>query len=153
LQESIDLFSKGRRSENQSLGIGACAYYRRIVEARWHELVDAVLRVAKATEAEPAKIAALENARDSKEFSGAVDSIKEAVPKVLFIHGENPLTLLHRLLSHRLHEMTDAECLEDAHAIRLVLVRMVERMADALSDEAELKSAVDRLRSGTKPRV
>lgn len=30
-----DLFLKGRRAENQDLGVGAFAYYRRVVDSQW----------------------------------------------------------------------------------------------------------------------
>ena len=42
-----DFFLKGRRCENQSLGIGAYAYYRRIVENQKDKLIDEIIKVCK----------------------------------------------------------------------------------------------------------
>ena len=39
-----DILKKGRRSENQSLGIGAFAYYRRVVELQKNFLIDEVAK-------------------------------------------------------------------------------------------------------------
>jgi len=60
-------------------------------------------------------------------------------------NGNNPLTLLHAALSEGLHAETDAQCLELAKSIRVVLADLVERMANTLKDEAELNAAVSRL--------
>ena len=40
IQPDREVFLSGRRSENQSLGIGAFAYYRRVVENQWKRLID-----------------------------------------------------------------------------------------------------------------
>ena len=56
-----------------------------------------------------------------------------------------PLTLLHPALSEGIHAKTDEECLELATSIRVVLIELAERIAAALKEEAELKSAVSRL--------
>src|SRR5690606_22181448 len=42
-----DLFLKGRLAENMGLGVGAFAYYRRVVENQRSRLLDEIVRVAK----------------------------------------------------------------------------------------------------------
>jgi len=61
------------------------------------------------------------------------------------INGHNPLTLLHSALSDGIHAKTDEECLELATSIRLVLIELADRIATALKDEAELRTAVTKL--------
>lgn len=140
-----DAYFKGRRAENQGLGIGAFAYYRRIVEEQKSRLIDEIIRVAERTGAPDPMIATLKAARDETQFSKAVDTIKDGIPDSLKIHGHNPLVLLHSALSEGLHAQTDEECLELASSIRIVLEELAERAAIALKDHAELKSAVTRL--------
>lgn len=140
-----DAYLKGRRSENQGLGIGAYAYYRRIVEDQKSRLIDEIIRVAERTQAPPEMIATLKAARDETQFSKAVETVKEGVPDSLKIDGHNPLVLLHSALSEGIHAQTDAECLDLANSIRLVLEELAERAATALKDHAELRSAVGRL--------
>jgi hypothetical protein len=43
------------------------------------------------------------------------------------------------------HAQTDERCLELAHAVRLVLAELAERLGQALKDEAELNNALSRL--------
>ncbi len=71
--------------------------------------------------------------------------MKDAIPESLRIRGHNPLTLLHPALSEGLHDKSDAECLELATSIRVVLTELADRISQALKDEAELTSAVTRL--------
>jgi hypothetical protein len=141
-----ELFLQGRRSENHGLGIGAVAYYRRVVENQKDRLLDEVIKVGEKTNAGPDVIKALRAAKEETQFSRAMDDIKNAIPPVLRIDGVNPFTLLHSALSKNLHNATDEECLAIASSIRIVLTEMSERIAQVLKDQAELKSAVARLR-------
>ncbi len=79
-----------------------------------------------------------------------MSDIKDAVPRELMLHGQNPLLLLHSALSHGLHDGTDEGCLELAQDIRTVLTELTERISSILRDEEGLKSAVSRLLSRQK---
>jgi hypothetical protein len=140
-----ELFIRGRRSENQGLGIGAFAYYRRVVESQWRRLVEEVLRVARRVGSPETTIKALEKAQTETQFSKAVDDVKDAMPTVLRIDDHNPLTLLHKALSEGLHDRSDADCLELAASIRVVLYELADRIGQALKEEKELKDALGRL--------
>ena len=140
-----DYFLKGRRCENQGLGIAAFAYYRRVVENQKSKILSEIHRVAVKLGAPEKLLAQLVAAQNETQFSRAVDSIKEAIPQVLLINGHNPLTLLHSALSEGLHATTDHDCLELATSIRVVLTELVDRMNTAVKEEAELNSAVSRL--------
>jgi hypothetical protein len=141
-----ELFLQGRRAENHGLGIGAVAYYRRVVEDQKNRLLDEVIKVGEKTQVDPAVIEVLRAAKEETQFSRAMDDVKDAIPPVLRIDGMNPFTLLHSALSKNLHNSTDEECLAVATSIRIVLTEMSERIAQVLKDQAELKAAVKRLR-------
>ena len=140
-----DLFLKGRRCENQGLGVGAFVYYRRVVENQKNRILDEIIKVAKKLSASNEAISALENAKRETQFSKALANVKEAVPQSLLINGHNPLTLLHSALSDGLHERTDDQCLEVASSIRVVLAELSDRLSQALKDEAELTKALSKL--------
>jgi len=140
-----DYFLKGRRAENQGLGIAAFAYYRRVVENQKTRIIDEMIRVAQKIGAPQEVTDDLNTARNETQFSRAVQVIKHGVPESLLIGGHNPLTLLHSALSEGLHAQTDQECLELATSIRVVLTELVERMGNALKEELELTAAVSRL--------
>lgn len=140
-----ELFLKGRRCENQGLGIGAFVYYRRVVEEQKNRILDEVIKVSQKVGAPAEAIKQLEEAKKETQFSKALANVKEAIPQVLLINGHNPLTLLHSALSDGLHLRTDEHCLEIASSIRVVLAELSERLAQALKDEAELNKALSRL--------
>lgn len=140
-----DLFLKGRRAESLGLGVGAFAYYRRIVEDQKGRLLNEIIKVARRVNAPGDAITKLEAAKNETQFNKAVDMVRDAVPPVLLIKGRNPLTLLHSALSRNLHSASDEECLRVAHDIRVILFELAERLGQALKDERELNEAVSRL--------
>lgn len=140
-----DYFLKGRRCENQGLGIAAFAYYRRVVENRSKQIISEIIKVATTIGATKEVLDDLDAAAKEIHFSKAVDAVRHGVPQVLMISGLNPLTLLHSALSEGLHEESDEVCLRLATSIRVILTEMIERMATALKDEAVLTSAVTHL--------
>jgi hypothetical protein len=140
-----ELFLKGRRAENQNLGIAAFAYYRRVVESQWQRLVDEIIRVAEQSQSESGLVELLRKARTETQFRKAVDMIKESVPESLKIDGHNPLTLLFGALSDGVHDRSDEHCLQLAVDVRAVLTELAERVASSLKDKRELSDSVRRL--------
>jgi hypothetical protein len=90
-------------------------------------------------------IARLKTLRAHWRFQQSIEEIKDCMPQMLLIEGENPLELLHPVLSDSIHGRSDKEALEIAEEIRLVLVNLAERIALARSQSDELKTAVSRL--------
>lgn len=140
-----DYYLKGRRAENQGLGIAAFAYYRRVVENQKSRIFDEIIRVSQKIGASKEILDDLNNANKENQFSKAVAAVKHGIPQALLINGHNPLTLLHFALSKGLHAQTDDQCLELATSIRVVLTDLVDRIANALKDDADLNAAVSRL--------
>ena len=145
-----DLFLKGRSAENRGLGIGAFAYYRRVVEEQKGRILDEMIRVAERTGAPAEMIQTLGKAKEETQFARALEVVKDGIPATLLIDGHNPLRLLHRALSAGVHELTDEECLELASSVRVVLTEFSEKVAQVLKDQAELKTAVAKLAVGAK---
>ena len=46
IRDEMDYYAKGRRAENQGMGIAAFAYYRRVVENQKDKILDEIIRVA-----------------------------------------------------------------------------------------------------------
>jgi hypothetical protein len=118
LGDERDIFIKGRRCENQGLGIGAFAYYRRIVEIKKNQLFDEIIRVAEAVRLEPRIIQELREAREETQFGKAMKTV---------------------------HAGSDQECLEIATSIRVVLAELAEKIGNALKDERELNEVLGKL--------
>lgn len=146
-----DMFLKGRRAENQGLGLGSFAYYRRVVENQRERLLGEIIRVAKKMGAKPDAVRALEAAAKEQQFGKSIELTRDSIPESLLIDGHNPLLLLHRALSVGLHRLTDEECLARARSIRLVLTELAERIGQVLKDTAELKEAINHLLASPAP--
>ena len=138
-------FLLGRRSESQSMGIGAFAYYRRVVENQRGRLLDEIVKVAKQLDAPRKSLETLMSARGERQFGRAVEIMRPAFPEVLLIKGHNPFSLLHGALSEGLHAKTDQQCLELATSIRTILTELAERIGLVLREKRELNTAVTRL--------
>lgn len=150
LQKDRKLFLLGYRAEQEGFGLGAAAYYRRVVERQKDRIFDRMIKVASVLPGHDDLVAELTEAKGQTQFANAIASIKSAIPEILRINGHSPLQLLHQAISADLHDGTDEEFLANATDFRLVLVDLVERMDLAIRDDGELKAAVHRLTS--KPR-
>jgi hypothetical protein len=140
-----ELFQKGRQCENLGYGVAAFAYYRRVVENHKNDIFDEIIKVCRTVGAAEAIIGELQQAKQEISFTKALEEIKSALPQGLLINGHNPLLALHGALSVGLHDESDAECLEAAQAVRLVLTDMVERIALLKQDNRQLNNAVQLL--------
>jgi len=119
--------------------------HRRVVENQKGRIIQEIRKVAERLGSSKEILKALDHAYEETQFSRAVDDVRAAIPQVLLINGQNPLTLLHKALSQGIHAKTDEECLSLAQDIRIVLTELAERAALALKDEAGLKESVHRL--------
>jgi len=140
-------FLKGRRCENQNLGVGAFSYYRRVVEAQRGRIFEAIIAAAQKLDMAPEDLKTLRVAAAENQFSKSLDMAKDIMPPKLLIQGHSPLKLLHNALSHGVHNLGDEECLAYAHSIRVVLGRLAESLDQVMKDEAEVESALKTLLS------
>lgn len=145
-----DEFLKGRRCENQGLGVGAFTYYRRVVENQKDRILGEIIKVSKKIGATEDTVNKLEAAIKETQFSKALNIAKDAMPESLLINGHSPILLLHSALSKGVHTLTDEQCLELAGSIRVVLGELSDRLAQALKDEAELTRALSTLMNQKK---
>ncbi|MYH69796.1 MAG: hypothetical protein F4147_06775 [Gammaproteobacteria bacterium] len=145
-----DEFLKGRRCENQGLGVGAFIYYRRVVENQKNRILGEIIKVSKKIGATEDTINKLETAIKETQFSKALNIAQDAMPESLLINGHSPILLLHSALSKGVHELTDEQCLEFAGSIRVVLGELSDRLAQALKDEAEVMKALSTLMNQKK---
>lgn len=126
------------------MGIGAFAYYRRVVENQKNRIIVEIAKVATILGSTPEIDALFAAAVTETQFSKSIEMVKDAIPQSLLIKGHNPLTLLHTALSRGLHnpDMTDSHCLALAQSIRTVLADLSERISEALKNTKEVQDAL-----------
>lgn len=147
-----ELFLQGRRAENQGMGIGAYAYYRRVVENQWGRMMQNIISAGERLKIPEENIEQLRTAMEERKFSKSLEIMKPAIPEEIRIKGHNPLALLHDSLSVGIHRKDDTECLELAADIRVVLTELANRIGQALKDQSELDSALSRILKQDKAR-
>jgi hypothetical protein len=146
IEPDRELFLKGKDSEDQGFGIGAFAYYRRVVENQWQRLIDEIIKVLTHLKKPTERIENFKKAKSETQFCEAVTTIKDEIPESLLIAGHhNPLVLLHKILSEDVHKLSDNECLKRAKSIRLILCELSDKLANSLKDYSELKGALTEL--------
>ncbi|MBO2673660.1 hypothetical protein I6M53_03135 [Shewanella algae] len=139
------LFLKGVRCENQSLGIAAFTYYRRVVESQKSRILDKIIKVSEILNVDSNKLDVMRHAKKEGQFSKSIDMIKDYIPEQLFIKGHNPLKLLYSSLSEGVHALSDEDCLQIANDIRLILIEFSMRLEETLKEDKELNLALVRL--------
>ena len=140
-----DTFMKGYNCEVQGFGIGAFAYYRRVVENQKNRILREIISVSEKIEVPGEKIDTLREAIRETRFSNALKMVKDVIPESLYVEEHNPMRLLYRALSKGVHELSDEECLQLASSIRVVLAELSERLSSLLKDKAELSKAISTL--------
>lgn len=120
-------FKNGLVCESQSYGIGAFAYYRRIVEDIMDELLDSIIGlIPEQNRLQYEK--ALAATKKTNVAQEKIALVKDLLPSILRPDGHNPLSVLHKQLSKGLHAESDEECLEVAGSIREILTFLVNRI-------------------------
>ncbi len=137
-----ELFLKGRRAELRGLGIGAFAYYRRIVDDQKDMIIDRLEKVAKRLGASEETLRIFASAKAQDQFTSAIKEIKDALPSALFIAGHNPLTILYDVLSDGIHDLSDEECLAHARTVRTLLIALADRISEISKDDAKVVQAI-----------
>lgn len=123
--EFSEYYEKGNICEFHNHGIGAFAYYRRIVESIIGELLESIPELMSGEELEKYQLA-LEEVRKTKNTTDKIALVKDLLPSILKTEQFNPLKTIHDALSKGLHGRTDEECLEDAESIKTSLIFLVD---------------------------
>lgn len=155
------LFRRGVDCETSGYGIGAFAYYRRLVEDVLSELLNMIPPLLEG-EAKVKYAEALERTSTTPVAQEKIALVKELLPASLRRDGINPLEILHDALSGGLHAESDEECLDLAATVREALVYLVDELKRA--DDAHRKftegmrrfldkRAQNKARGPTKPGV
>jgi hypothetical protein len=143
LGEQARLFRRGIACLGEGLGIGAAAYFRRVIE----DETDAILDLIKEAAELDGDQAALENVRAARKSKSASDGLKlaaEKVPASLRPGGRNPLAVLYAALSGAVHTETEEEALQTAETIMKTLVFLFEELKERMTAAQEYAADLHR---------
>jgi hypothetical protein len=110
-QFNLDLYRKALTSRNNSFGLGALSYLRRVVENTMNDLLD-LLQTAAENAGVATELKVIAEVKASWRFDDKITYAAKALPRHLKPHGINPLDVLHDLASDGIHHGGEDECLE-----------------------------------------
>jgi len=140
-----DYYRKALVCESQSYGIGAFAYYRRIVEEIIDDLLLRITDLLENDEQKEKYQKALEQTQKTKIAQDKIALVKELLPDSLRPGGMNPLSLLHEVLSEGLHGQTDNRCMQLSSDVRGVLEFLVNQTATTKLAKVTFTESMKRL--------
>lgn len=142
LGASVDFYRKAVTSQSEGYGLGAVAYFRRVVEDETNELIDVVADAAVAYGVSQHEVEILRAAKSQKVFEDKLKIAAEAVPGVLKPDGANPLQALHSILSVGIHTQTEEECLQMAGEIQDIFEYLFVRLRTEIEDRTSFVAKV-----------
>ena len=145
LGKHSDFYKCGLVCESHGYGIGAFAYYRRIIEEIIDQLLESVEEVFTNAEEKTKYKTALEEVKGTQVTQEKIEIVKDLLPDILRPDGRNPLSALHSALSEGLHAEDEATCLDYAEAVRGSLVFLVNRLERTKSENRDYSASIQKL--------
>ena len=141
------LYKRGIICESQAFGIGAFAYYRRVVEGAV-DMIISWLKDALGAEGGrelEAALEALEAVPPVQKTAEKIRIAKDYMPADLRPGGRNPLGVLYDALSRGLHELPEEECLERGAHIRASISYLMINLSARRKAGEEFAESLQRL--------
>jgi hypothetical protein len=142
-RESGNWYYKAKLSLKENLGIGAFAYFRRIIEKELTRFVDDIIALPSA-DLELKNI--VKKHRNSSKPHLIYEDIFPYLPNSLRVLDDNPLKLLYQQTSEGLHNLTETECMQRAKEIEVVLNFVMTKINEEKSTMLEVRNAMKLLR-------
>ena len=144
-KEDLDNYRKATACLAHGYGVGAFAYFRRIVEGNIGRLLDLVAEEAHACGDDKAALDAIAELRKESPMSAKIQIANAAVPPHLKPNGLNPLGRIYAVLSEGVHTLSDEQCQEKAKLIATSLTFLVGELAARKRSRDEFAAAVQNL--------
>ena len=128
-KDDIELYKRAKICTNQSYGIAACIYLRRLLENRITPLLESVLLIRREQEADEAELNRIEEIIQGTIAKDKIELAGEIVPESLRVEGDNSLYLAYNELSFGIHSSDETTCVELAQRVFPILDRMLIELA------------------------
>jgi hypothetical protein len=140
--EDSELYKKGLIEFQFGHGIGAVAYFRRVLENKINALLDLIAEAARNENVANEDIEKLEAVKKSHRVEDKIDVASEALPDRLKPGGHNPFDKLYKPLSAGLHGEPDGECLTIFSEARFVFEFLFKNLTES---NEEIRQYIQRL--------
>ena len=143
LKDDLGNYEKALACLSHEFGVGAFAYFRRIVEKNIIRLVDLLQEDIRISGVETEVTAELAKLRKRSPMKHKIEIANRALPDYLKPHGKNPLGRLYSVLSEGIHNLSEEACLAKANAISNCLEYLVSELASRNQLRAQFNRTVD----------
>lgn len=140
--EDCDFYKKALMNISHGYGVGAFAYFRRIIENEIKRIIKDISTFSKDAENKISE-AILKYEKDHQ-MSSLIDELNKYLPETLKSIGDNPIKLLYEQLSIGLHGLSEAECLKKALLIDVILKFVIKQIN---AEKTELKAIREAVKS------
>lgn len=143
----LEVFKKGLTSLGHGYGLGALAYFRRVVEDASTQLIDLFADRA-AADGDDAAADAIRAAKSAQHMEDRLRAAADALPPTLRPGGVNPLSVLYGHYSRGIHGLSDDECLQVAQQLDFAMEYIFRNWRKQMEDAAAFRRTVQQW-SGT----
>jgi hypothetical protein len=118
-KEDIEFYKKAKQILNFNYGIGAFAYFRRIVE---NEILNITKNLIDNNQTAKEKLVpALKLFEENHQMKRLIGTLTPFLPKNILVDNENPLNVLYASISDGIHNLTEEECTQRSINIEKLL--------------------------------
>ncbi len=149
LGEDAELYQKALRNMAEGYGIGACAYFRRLLEKYINPLLQLLYEVKKDQGAGEGELAKIQEAIASKNFTIKTEFAAEIAPASIIVGGHNPLKEIHERLSVGLHSLDEEAANDYALKIRNALEFIIRRLRREIEERRAYAASLKEARKPT----
>ena len=142
-RETNNWYFKALKSIQQNYGIGAFAYFRRIIEK---ELLKIVKEISELNATDPGLKKLLDEYQNTNQVYSIYENIFELLPKSLQSLGNNPIKILYNQTSEGLHSLSEDECLSRSSSINLLLIFVMKKINEEKSEILKVREALRALK-------
>ena len=143
-EEDKSNYKKALTCLSVNYGIGAYAYFRRIIENETKRIVKDIGEM-DFDGSEKIKNAYANYERDHQ-MSNLISSITQYLPKSLTELGDNPIKLLHDQLSGGIHSFSESVCLDKAGQINIILGYVIKKVNEEKYQVKDVRAAISKLK-------
>lgn len=140
-EEDAKFYNKALLNISTSNGIGAFAYFRRIIE---NEIKRLVTDISTLSDNETEMAEAITKYEQNHQMNTLIDKLTGHLPSSFSSLGDNPIKLLYEQASIGIHSLSEEECLDKAMNIDTVLKFVVKQIN---SERTEMKSVKDAMKN------
>lgn len=139
-RETNKWYYKGINSIANNFGIGAFAYFRRIIEKELINIIEDIKSLPDSHEKEIHEL--LEKHNADPRTSTIYENIFQHLPNSLQELGNNPIKLLYNQTSAGLHSLSEEECMKKSKSIKMLLDFVIRKINEERSEIKDLRDII-----------